>query len=397
MRYLRWVHRASNRKLIALAALAIMAPTGTLAFMQYRSLVDLESKTRVAILEDLRQTLQSIARAAQGDMQALARETLTPLGSILQAPWDLDREFALAAHLHPEVDQLFVFSACSCTVEDRFTLLYSSGALRRVSGPQLGKDADVQRILDAYRSTLALRPPADSTREFLFWQESCSLPNEGTHSFFYIFHPLRNPNVAGLSLDPQYVQKEYLARLISGLLHGSGIKPAGSDLAVAVFDERGNEIYTNAPGIKNHQMKMAFAPVFPNWDLFAAYRGSSIEGLARASFEKSLLLTAFVLSLLLLGIILTLRRGSQSSPVEGGWHSRLSLACAGAGCVATHARLASRQGLGLLGLQRHSKQDSSEASGGDSDQKTLLASEAHTICPRPRAIMVGFHSTSYIQ
>jgi len=311
MRHLRWVHRASNRKLIALAALAIMAPTGTLAFMQYRSLVDLESKTRVAIQENLRQTLQSIARAAQGDMQALARETLTPLGSVPQSPWDLNREFALAAHSHPEVDQLFVFSACSCTVEDRFALLYSSGALRRVSGPQLGKDADVQRIQDAYRSALALRPPADSTREFLFWQESCSLPNEGTHSFFYIFYPLKNTNVAGLSLNPQYVQKEYLARLIPGLLHGSGGKPSGSDLAVAVFDVRGNEIYTNAPGIKNHQMKMAFAPAFPNWDLSAAYQGSSIEGLARASFEKSLLLTAFVLSLLLLGIVLTLRAASR--------------------------------------------------------------------------------------
>jgi signal transduction histidine kinase len=58
-------------------------------------------------------------------------------------------------------------------------------------------------------------------------------------------------------------------------------------------------------------MKVAFAPVFPNWDLSAAYRGSSIEGLARASFEKSLLLTAFVLGLLLLGIILTLRAASR--------------------------------------------------------------------------------------
>jgi hypothetical protein len=61
------------------------------------------------------------------------------------------------------------------------------------------------------------------------------------------------------------------------------------------------------------------------------------------------------------------RRGSQSSLVEGGWHSRLPLAGAGTGCVATHARLASRQGLGLLGWQGHSKEDSSEASGADSD------------------------------
>jgi signal transduction histidine kinase len=288
-----------------------MAPTLTLALMQYRSLVDLESKTKVAIQENLRQALQNVTRAAQEDMQVLARETLTPLGSMSRAPDDLKRQLGLAAHLHPEIDQLFVFSTCSCSVEGRFALLYSSEALRRVSGLQLGKDPDVQRILDAYRSSLALRPPAESTRELLFWQESCPLPNEGTHSFFYVFYPLKNTDVAGLSLNPQYVRKKYLARLIPGLLQGSETKSSGSDLAVGVFDEKQNEIYASASGPKNYQIKLSFRPVFPNWDLAAAYRGSSVEGLARASFEKSLLLTAFVMCLLLLGIFLTLRAASR--------------------------------------------------------------------------------------
>jgi hypothetical protein len=93
----------------------------------------------------------------------------------------------------------------------------------------------------------------------------------------------------------------------------------------------------------------------------------------------------------------SVRRGPQGRFIERGWHSRLPLACAGAGLVATHARLASRQGFGLLGFQGRSKEDSSEASGADSDQKTLLPSEPHTICPRPCAIMIEFHSTSYFQ
>jgi signal transduction histidine kinase len=309
MRYLLWASRPSKRNLITLAAVAIVLPTGALAFMQYRSLVDLESKTKIAIEENLRQTLQSIARNAQGDMQTLARETLGPLGSMSRSPEDLKHALGRVSELHPEVDRFFVFSTCSCKVETRFALLYSSGALRRVSGPQLGTDADVGRVLDAYRSSLALRPPAESTRESLFWQQTCSLPNEASHSFFYVFYPLKNTDVAGLILNPQYVRQEYLERLI--LLHGSDAKASASGLAVGVFDEKQNQIYTNASGIKNYQVKMAFAPVFPNWDLAAAYRGSSIEGVARASFEKSLLLTAFVLCLLLLGIILTLRAASH--------------------------------------------------------------------------------------
>jgi hypothetical protein len=91
------------------------------------------------------------------------------------------------------------------------------------------------------------------------------------------------------------------------------------------------------------------------------------------------------------------RRGPQGSLVEGGWNSRLPLACAGADFVATHAWCASRQGLALLGLQGYSKEDNGEARGTDSDQKTLLPSEIHTNCPSPHAIMVEFRSTLCIK
>jgi len=324
MRYLLWGGRPSKRNLITLAAVAIVLPTGALAFMQYQSLVDLKGKTKIAIEENLRQTLQSVARNAQGDMQTLARETLAPLGSLSRSPEDLKHTLGRASQLHPEVDQFFLFSTCSCKVENRFALLYSSEKLRRVSGPQLGADADVGRILDAYRSSLALRPPAESTRELLFWQQTCSVPNEASHSFFYVFYPLKNTDVAGLILNPQYVRKEYLNRLIPGLLRGSGTKGSESGLAVSVFDEKQNQIYANASGVKNYQVKMAFAPVFPNWDLAATYRGSSIQSVAQASFEKSLLLTAFVLCLLLVGIILTLRAASREMSLAAAKSSFVS-------------------------------------------------------------------------
>jgi len=324
MRYLPWGGRPSKRNLITLAAVAIVLPTGALAFMQYQSLVDLKGKTKIAIEENLRQTLQSVARNAQGDMQTLARETLAPLGSLSRSPEDLKHTLGRASQLHPEVDQFFLFSTCSCKVENRFALLYSSEKLRRVSGPQLGADADVGRILDAYRSSLALRPPAESTRELLFWQQTCSVPNEASHSFFYVFYPLKNTDVAGLILNPQYVRKEYLNRLIPGLLRGSGTKGSESGLAVSVFDEKQNQIYANASGVKNYQVKMAFAPVFPNWDLAATYRGSSIQSVAQASFEKSLLLTAVVLCLLLVGIILTLRAASREMSLAAAKSSFVS-------------------------------------------------------------------------
>ena len=120
------------------------------------------------------------------------------------------------------------------------------------------------------------------------------------------------------------------------------------------------------------------------------------QAAAREFAQKGELLSSQI-SVATCALECSVRRGPQGSLVEGGWHSRLPLACAGAGCVATHARLASRQVLRLLGLQGHSKEDRSEASSADNDQKTLLPSETHTIYPRSRAIMVEFRSTSYLQ
>jgi hypothetical protein len=48
--------------------------------------------------------------------------------------------------------------------------------------------------------------------------------------------------------------------------------------------------------------------------------------------------------------------------------------------------------LGLLGVQGHSEDDSKEACRAESDQKTLLPSDSHTICPISRPIVVEFHS-----
>jgi hypothetical protein len=88
------------------------------------------------------------------------------------------------------------------------------------------------------------------------------------------------------------------------------------------------------------------------------------------------------------------RRGSQGSRVEGGRHSRLSLACARSGFVATHARLASRQWLGLLGTQGQSKEERKEARGAERDQKTVWHPKRGTICPGLCQIVVEFHHTS---
>jgi hypothetical protein len=89
----------------------------------------------------------------------------------------------------------------------------------------------------------------------------------------------------------------------------------------------------------------------------------------------------------------SVRRGAQGGSIEGGRHSRLPLASARSGFVASQARLASRQRLGLLGAEGQSKEDSKEAHRAENDKKTLCASAGQTICPKPGRIIVEIHST----
>ncbi len=78
-------------------------------------------------------------------------------------------------------------------------------------------------------------------------------------------------------------------------------------------------------------------------------------GVARAAVNRLELLgvgkffLALQISVAVRALKCSVRRGPQGSRVEGGRHPRLSLAYAGSGFVASQARLASRQGLGLLG------------------------------------------------
>src|SRR4029078_10978865 len=86
---LRWwkISLSSRTKLILLAVVALMLPTTILSIIQYRSLVDLESKTKVAVQKTRPQTLQTINHKVEDNLKYLARKTL---GSIARA--DLDPE-----------------------------------------------------------------------------------------------------------------------------------------------------------------------------------------------------------------------------------------------------------------------------------------------------------------
>jgi signal transduction histidine kinase len=313
---------SSRSKLILLAVVALMLPTTILSIIQYRSLVDLEGKTKVAVQDNLRQTLQTITYKVQDNLKSLARTTLSPIEKDDLKPENfekLDCHFASVKQEHPEIEHLFVFYLCE-PMDKNFALLYTPEGLKRIGWPQLKENAEAYRALWSFDRAHETRISPEPKSEYLFWQTSCcqeSPGKDGRQFQEYIFHTFPcfegkdATAVAGLSLKPSYIQETYLPRMMPELLRGCDIDDRDSALALGIFDETGSEVYTNRTNWRDYEMKSGFGPAFPRWKLALGYKDTTIEALAKDNFQKNLMLTLFVLSLLMLGIILTLRATSR--------------------------------------------------------------------------------------
>lgn len=305
---------SARGKFVTFAIAAVMAPAAILSALQYRSLVELQSKTKVAVQENLRQRLQTVAHRVEESLKGLAKESLGSIKARDLEQENLDRiqlQFSSVKQSHPEIDRLFVVSNCSCKPKN-FALIFTSNGLRRVDNSQFDKDPDVSSALESYKSANLVRSAAEPVPDLLFWQDLCS-PAQTTAGYefqSYIFSRLNdsetgNPfGFSGMTLRPEYLQGKFLPQVISVTVE-SEVKD--SDPAVAVFDQNNRELYATRPGVKRYEVRTPFAPVFPNWELATGYKDTTIDALARDNFQKSLVLTIFVLSLLLLGLILTLR------------------------------------------------------------------------------------------
>lgn len=312
-------HLSSKAKLITLAIVAVLLPTTILSVIQYNSLVDLEGKTKVAVQENLRQTMQTFTHKVENNLKELARETLEPVGyeDVEQGNLQkIEQHFASVRRAHPEIDQMFVFSYFIKGKE--YALIHTPDGLRRLEWAQLEDEAnaDVLAALKAYNGARVSRTSINWKSDFLFWQAPCCKDSwSKTNSQYtqYLFHTLSCPDTeaamgfAGFTLAPAYVRENYLPQMVPALMRDCDIGDKDSALALGILDESGGEVYATKPGLRDYEVEMAFSPVFPRWKLALGYRDTTIEALARDNFQKNLMLTLFVLSLLILGIILTLR------------------------------------------------------------------------------------------
>src|SRR5687767_1564354 len=98
-----------RKKLIILASVGVFLPVLVLTYMQYRSLAELQNKTKGAFKDNLRQGLTIVERTMKQRLEEVAAQTLNPIGSI-SAPEELEKYFADVKGSHKEIEDIFVIT-----------------------------------------------------------------------------------------------------------------------------------------------------------------------------------------------------------------------------------------------------------------------------------------------
>src|SRR5687768_13363533 len=100
-----------RKKLLLLALVAVLLPIMLLTYVQYRSLVELENKTREAFKENLRQTLLNVEGQVEEKFEAIASRSLMPLGNIKlssgKAAEQFEKHFSGIKQSNPEIERIF--------------------------------------------------------------------------------------------------------------------------------------------------------------------------------------------------------------------------------------------------------------------------------------------------
>src|SRR5262249_5034445 len=212
---------------------------------------------------------------------------------------------------HPEVGLAFIVVHCLCR-ERNFALFASPEGLRQVDHEYFKQTPEVQSVLTTYQNAGLLRGWGAPPQKAVFEQSSCStLPGEGAASpQSFVFLPLRRTDgegeigFAGITLKSSYVRERLLPQTAGEILGGGG---NDSTPIISVLDEYDREMYASRSGLRQREIVLPFSPVFRRWKLAIGYHDTTIAALARSQFRQNLLLIGLAITLLLTGLILTLR------------------------------------------------------------------------------------------
>ena len=327
----RFIKNLSMRnRLIFIACVCVILPLFILSFLQFRSLVELENKTKDAYKENLRYTLTNVEKNIGNHFEEIAKKSLVSLDEEILFPFanekKLEEAFSQIKKSHPEVESVFAINSCHCKSKgNEFGYIYSDKFNKidiseyHNSDKKNRIDASKHRQNSNYHSILHLFEKATSREQFI--NKNRSLPiwqkDNKESDKTYIFYDLRKKNgrrgnvFLAVSLNEEYVKQKLLSEIVGNTLKSSTSAISASNSVIRISDNSENNIFTTTKGNQNYVHKTQLEPPFYNWSAEIGFKDADIESVARTNFWKNLIVTLSILGILVLGLLLTIRAANR--------------------------------------------------------------------------------------
>ena len=283
-----------RKKLTILASVGVLLPLLILTYMQYRSLAELQNKTKGAFKDNLRQGLTNVELRMKQRLEEIADKTLNPIGSMdLASPGaaaDLKKYFAEVKEAHPEVREIFVLG---------------------YAGDQPKTETESNLLFLLNQSPVA-ENFLDNDRKYLFVHYSCQACAPSLHQGSFLFWQSSDPRtgqkgLAGVLLNDRFVTDGLIARSINETFNTANSITPASAVAIKITEEGGRVLYSDAAAQNEPLLESSFAPPFSNWKAQISLKNTNFDELARSSFLHSAGATLLVIVFLICGIALTIR------------------------------------------------------------------------------------------
>jgi len=313
-----------RKKLTILVSVGVFLPLLLLTYMQYRSLAELENKTKGAFKDNLRQGFTILQRQMKQRLEDVAAQTLQPISSIhvsslssLSSPGgaeELEKYFAEVKRSHPEIEEIFLYPGDKQETSS-YAYFYSDKFVKIAEAEFTPAQSRILSLFDRSRTAQNF---LDGNRNYLFAYDSCATCPPSMRTSTYLFFPLkeltRDPakgeqsRFAGVLLSEDFVRRGLIARTIGETAPSHVSDPTASlAMAVTISDENQRVLFSNGAAQNGYLLESNFDRPFSNWKAGVGLKNTNLDNLARNSFLHSAGASVLVLVFLLCGIALTIR------------------------------------------------------------------------------------------
>ena len=304
-----------RKKLVILASVGVFLPLLVLTYLQYRSLTELENKTKGAFKDNLRQGLTKVEHRMKQRLEEVGAQTLSPIESVhLASPQiaaEIEKKLADVRRSHPEVQEIFAFAYSDANEQ---TISYAYVYSDKFSKIARGEFTPAQsHILSLFEESRMAQDFVDGNRKYLFAHHPCPTCPPGIREGKYLFHPLQDPTsgkqsgFAGVLLNERFVTDDLIAKTVIETAGPSHTGNGPLAMAFTITDENQRVVYSNATTQTGYLLESNLDPPFSNWKASTGLKNTKLDDLARNGFLHSAGATVLVLLVLLFGIALTLR------------------------------------------------------------------------------------------